>query len=160
MPRVNPLESATTREVADAFGLKVESVHAWREQVPEGADGCWWWESKKGNGKIRWHLPRLIEWRVKRATEGAATKVGPAPVKALDPLQEEQLRKLKRENDEREGRLVNKAELVKQWGRVGADMRQELESVGRRHGHVVANDIARALAKLQQGVHGVMGTTP
>lgn len=156
MAEVNPFESATTSDVAALFGFTVEAVGKWRDSIGEDA-GIWWFESRKGRGKIRWHVPKLIDWRVRKLAETLAARQAPAQAKAMSLIEEEQLRRLKRENDQRDGLVVNRAELDRQWSKVGADLRQRLETVGRRHGTAVANDIARAMADLQRAVHGLLG---
>jgi hypothetical protein len=153
MARENPLEKATTRQAAQAFGLTDEAVGKWRDVIPEAA-GIWWWERTTGKGVVRWSVPKLVAWKIERAAEAKAAAPAARP---LSPIEQEQLRRLKRENDQRDGNLVNKAELEQQWARVGAELRQRLEGVGRRHGPVVANDIARAMASLAQSMHGLIG---
>jgi hypothetical protein len=153
MARENPMEQATTQTVAKAFGLTDQAVAKWREVIAEDA-GVWRWERTGGKPVVRWSLPRVIEWKIDRAAEAKAA--APA-ARVLSPIEQEQLRRLKRENDQRDGNLVNKAELEQQWARVGAELRQRLEGIGRRHGPAVANDIARTMAGLAQSMHGLIG---
>jgi transposase-like protein len=154
MAKVNPLEQASTRQVAQAFGITEEAVLRWRDNIPE-ADKVWTHEKGKGKGIVRWSLPKVIAWKIARAAEAKAS--APATTRPLTPIEQEQLRRLKRENDQRDEKLVDKQQLEIQWAKVGSELRGRLEAIGRRHGAAVANDIARAMADLGRSMHGLVG---
>lgn len=145
-------EQATTQQAASVFGVTVEALGKWRAEIPVEA-GIWW--DIAGNGRagkvVRWHLPKLVEWRSRRLAETLAAR----EMKPLSPLEQEQLRKLQLANGHARDRIME--DLDRQWAKVGADLRGKLESIGRRHGAAVSADLAKALADLTKGVHGVLG---
>lgn len=145
-------EALTTKQAATAFGVTVEALSKWRVEVGPEA-GIWWEIDGKGRGgkSLRWHLPRMVEWRSRRLAETIAAR----EVKALNPLEQEQLRKLQLANGHARDRIME--DLGRQWAKVGADLRARLEAIGRRHGAAVSAELAKAMADLTKDAHGVVG---
>lgn len=160
MTEAYDFDAMSTAQVADACGVTSPAVDRWRDAIPE-SDGIWIAVEPEGKGKngarkvIKWRLPKLIDWRLARAAENSkARESSSAPT---TDLEREQYRKVKLANDQRAGLLVDRALMERQWAKVGADLRQRLETIGRRHGATVANELARALDELKRQVHGVLG---
>lgn len=159
----NPSASASTQDVANAFGVSKEAVFAWKAKIERTA-GIWRFV-KGGKGRagqaLEWDLPRVIAWRMEREVETAVGRVKaaqqPTDLVVMTPLDREQLRKVKMHNDQMARTLVDRAELDRQWAKAGAELKQRLETVGRRHGVAVTNDLARAMTDLERTIHGVMG---
>ncbi len=161
--KVNPAAASSTLDVAHAFGVSKEAVFSWKTKI-DRALGLWR-QVKGSKGRagqaLEWDLPRLIAWRAEQAVETAVARLKaahqPTDVVAMSPLEREQLRKVRMHNDQIERTLVDRAELDRQWATLGSELRSRLETVGRRHGVVVANDLAAAMKDLERRVHGLMG---
>lgn len=157
MPRAAAIQfdAITSQQVAEAFGVTPQALQNWKALIGDSGEIWHLIDGRGAAGKsVRWNLPKLIEWREAKGIEDALRKRPPA---ALDALDQERLRKAKLANDETEGRLVDRLQMERQWARIGHDLRVRLETIGRRHGKPVANDIAKAMEDLKRQIHGVLG---
>jgi len=135
---IGDLESVTTRTAARVFGVTPQAL------------GLWY--SKRGcprNKDKTYSIPDLMAWQLKTIEDKYKSKLtpeGPSEAeKFLAQERYEKMRKVRRENDVAEGKLVDTASLDAETAEIGRVFRHQAEIIERVHGSDVGDSIRKMI---------------
>lgn len=119
-------ERLNKQKLSYMIGISINSINDWVE-----AKGC---PCQREGNELIFSLPEVFEWRIKYEKKNIKEANAKAKDEAgitkggLDPVEFERCRKLKLENDEKEGLLVDKKQMENQYFNLGKTIKDNLIS--------------------------------
>ncbi len=126
----------TQRVLSGAFGLDPRTIRYWKN-CPRNADKTY-------------SFPDVIGWWRAQYEEEMGVEENPKESRALELLREENYRRVKNENDAREGLLLDASDMTRELAEITNVMRQGFEGIEKTHGKRVGRALRRVIDKAEK----------